>query len=264
MRLVLILAIAWIPNLLTADLTFADDTAKEEAVANKEKQELSLSEAELARLKAIFQCSQLVMNDDGTITATYDFTTKEPGLTGAFSPPIEKTKQRIRWSRGYEGTFRTVEDGIVIADHGVWLHDAVWQDVRMNVDYLCMAGMKKGDVLAAVFLPTKGKRLYGANLGQQCVKLKPNVKLAAKPIPSQYPTAGAENRFQFGLEMKDEVLRATRNGRTTADTEDKKKFVKKAKTGQVGLAWRGMINGFVFKIEMTGRLDDAWLKKQLR
>lgn len=253
MRLILVLAMSWFPCVLLAD----------DVAPIKIGDGVELTPDLVDQLKSVFEASKLEVADDGTVTATYDFTTKDAGLLAAFSPPIEKTKQRIRWSRGLEGTWQTVEDGLIIADHGVWLHKAHWHDVSMEVDYLSMSAVKKGDVLAAVFLPKKGKRLYGANLGQQCVKLKPNVKLASRPIPTQPPVSSVNSRFEFGLEMKDETLTALRNGRPRASTADAPKFVKKAAVGQVGLAWRGTINGFVFKIKMTGKLDPVWVKKQL-
>ncbi|MEM7164343.1 MAG: hypothetical protein AAF581_02710 [Planctomycetota bacterium] len=239
----------------------ADDVTDEKA---KAAVPVALTLDEVARLKSIFGASSFEVAGDGTVTATYDFTTKDASLTEAFSPPMEKTKQRIRWSRGLEGTWNTVEDGLIIADQGVWLHKARWTEARMEAEYLSMSAVKKGDVLAAVFLPHKGKKLYGANLGQQCVKLKPNVKLAAKPIPARFPVASVQNRFSFGLEIKNKVLTALRNDRRAADTANDPKFVRKAQPGQLGLAWRGTINGFIFKITMTGKLDPAWVKKQLK
>lgn len=225
---------------------------------------VTLDERQLNSLKAAFCATSFKVNEeDATVTVTYDFSTKDATLLTVFNPPMEKTKNRIRWSRGYEGTWSTVEDGLVIADHGVWLHDAFWRDVTIEVDYLSMSAIKKGDVLAPVFLPKKGKKLYGANLGRQCVKLKPNVKLAARPIPRQFPTAAVHNRLQFGLKVQKQVVTALNNGRATADSSKDPKFLKKASAGQVGLAWRGTVNGFVFKITMTGKLDPEWVKQQV-
>ena len=63
--------------------------------------------------------------------------------------------------------------------------------------------------------------------------------------------------------MRDGVVSALRSGRVTASSEGNEKFVKKPGPGQAGLAWRGRINSFIFKIVIEGKLSADWVAEAI-
>ncbi|MFQ5654808.1 MAG: hypothetical protein ACE5GW_08765, partial [Planctomycetota bacterium] len=215
-------------------------------------------------ISSTFHASSVEFPSEGRVRLIYDFDEQEEDLLLDWTPPIEKTNRRIRWSKSLEGTWSTVERAIVIADLGVWLHKGVWkEDVRMEIDYLSMSGTRSGDLCAVVYAYDKGKRLVGSNFGKQCVRLSKSLKLSGKPIPLKpWPMAAVEDRFTFGIKLEGGVLYSLRNGYSKADTAEKPKFLKKLSVGRVGIAFRGRVNGFIFKITIEGVPDPEWLKKR--
>ncbi len=215
-------------------------------------------------LQSLFSATTIEILEDGRVRLIYDFETKEESLLGDWSPNIDTTQRRIRWSQGAEGTFSTVEDGLVIADQGLFLHKGQWSpDVKLEVDFLSMASTAKKDILAAIFTYDKRRRVVGSHLGGQCVRLSKSLKHKGKPIPARFsePLPNSQ-KVTFGMLLQKDVLTALRGGSQIVDTAGNKKFLKKLGVGEVGLAWRGRINGFVFKIVIEGTLDPAWLEKE--
>ena len=210
-----------------------------------------------------FAASSGEVGEDGRVTLTYLFSTKDSNLLADWSPDISKTKRRIRWSQGYEGTWTTVEDGLIIADQGTFIHKATWDgDVDLAVDYLSMSASGKKDVLAAIYTWDRGKKVVGSQYGDQCIQLTRNLTVRGRPIPAApLSRSSAEDRRTFGVRMRDGVVSALRNGTVIASSQGEDKFAKNVGPGQVGLAWRGLINGFVFKIEVEGKLSKEYLAK---
>jgi len=217
------------------------------------------------KLASHFNASSAEWTSDGRLRLVYDFSTKELELLDDWAPKIAETKRRIRWSQGYEGTWTTVEDGLIIADQGTFVHQAVWDgDVELSVDYLSMSASAKNDVLAAVYIWNRGRSVVGSQLGDQCIRLSRSLAPRGRPIPARTLTPIAvEDRLTFGVRMDHGVVSALRNGRVRASSEGDPKFVKKPGPGQVGLAWKGRVNGFVFKIVIEGRLDPDWVEKHI-
>ncbi|MGE3166455.1 MAG: hypothetical protein AB7O52_16255 [Planctomycetota bacterium] len=222
----------------------------------------SLTAAEREKLLAEFHATSATFEDDGRVCLVYDFEQRDLGIVEDFVPDMADTKRRVRWSQGYEGTFRTVENGIVIADHGTWMHEALWKSATLEVEYMSMAPYRRGDLLAAVFSYDKGRRTVGSNNGTQCVRLKGD-QHAGKPHPAEPEMIESEKRFRFGMAVGDGTVTSLRNGRPTCDTKEFKNFVAKPTSGMVGLVWRGTINGFIFKVTIVGDLDPEWVDKKL-
>ncbi len=211
------------------------------------------------KLKSAFRATTVSVGEGGVATIVYDFESKNTDLTADWLPGIDQMERRVRWARGDEGTFRTVEHGIIIADHGIWMHKALWKNLTMSVRYLSMSALQGGHLLVAGFAYNKEKSIAGGNFGHQCVRLN-GERLADKPIPEAFPGSVAEKEYNFGMELKDGVLYATKDGKHTADTEEKPKFLKDLSPGRAALVWKGRVNGFVFKITLEGTLDPEWLK----
>ncbi len=205
------------------------------------------------------------IDDDGRIHLVYNFKTKENTLLADWSPKLSKAKRAIRWSRGYEGTWKTIEDGLIIADKGTFVHRARWDgDVEMSVDYLSVSIAGKRDLLAAVYAYDRGKRIIGSQVGEQCVRIRKNLSLLGRPIPeAPLSQIDCEKRIQFGMRLEDGVFSATNYGRETASSRDNERFLKKVTPGHVGLAWNGRINGFILSITLKGRLDPEWVAKNI-
>ncbi|MFN0060040.1 MAG: hypothetical protein ACKVX7_16405 [Planctomycetota bacterium] len=223
--------------------------------------------ARLKEISRLFSATEVKFAEDQqTVIITYDLSTSETMAGEDFSPPVEKTNNRIRWARDHEGYSTFVGRGIMIAEYGVWLHKAVWaQDVAMDVEFHYLSEiMKPRDIIAAVYAWDKGKRIVGSNVGRQCIKLSPDVKLSGPPIPEDAQIMRADEKRVFGFKLQHGVLAATVGGRKTVDTDSKPKFLSKPESGSVGLAWRGeYCKGAVTKITITGKLDKEWLAKQL-
>ena len=212
-----------------------------------------------------FQASSGSVTEDGRVNLVYDFSTKDSNLLRDWSPDLSKTKRRIRWSQGHEGTWTTVEDGLIIADQGTFLHKAKWAgDAEIHVDYLSMSASGKKDVIATIYAWDRGKKIVGSHVGEQCIQLTRSIKVRGRPIPAEpLHQLSVEDRRNFGMKMKSGVVSAMRNGSAVASSEEKPKFVKKPGPGQVGVAWNGRVNGFIFRIEISGVLSEDYLTKKI-
>jgi len=220
---------------------------------------------DLPALEAHFQASAVSITEAGRVRLVYDFSTKDSNLLADWLPKIADTKRRIRWSMGYEGTYSTVEHGLVIADEGTFLHKAQWEkDVELSLDYLSMSGHDKTDVLAAIYLWERGKQIVGSQVGEHCVRLARNIAPKGKPIPATaLGQLTGEERRTFGVRVRDGVVSALRGENAVASSEGNPDFAKEIAAGQVGLAWRGRVNGFIFRVTIEGRLSPDWVKKEI-
>ena len=236
--------------------------ANEESKKKAENSQASEnSEATSEQLEVLFHATSSEVLEEGRVRLVYNFESKDGSLLQDWSPDIESTKRRIRWSQGMEGTFDTVEDGLVIADRGVFLHKGTWSpDVKVQVDYLSMANGAEKDLLATIYSYDRNKRIVGSQIGVQCVRLSKQLKRKGKAIPRRLTDLlPSSQKINFGMELKDEVFSSLRSGSKRADTAGEKKFLQKLQSGKVGLAWRGNVNGFIFKITIEGKLDHDWL-----
>lgn len=211
-----------------------------------------------------FGATEATFTEDGKLRLVYNFEERDEQLLEDFSPHPSKTKRRIRWSQGYEGTFRTVATGLVIADKGRWVHNAHWlDDVKIQVEYMSMSMGKQGDLVAAGMFYDKGRRFVGSNCGEQCVRLK-GMSHSGKPHPVEFPVMSSEQRCTFGMKMDRGAVVSLRGDRKTFDTAANEKFIKKFEgRGMPGLLWKGRVNGFVFKIIIEGTLDPQWVSRSL-
>lgn len=212
-----------------------------------------------------FRANTTEVTEEGRVKLVYEFTTKEASLLEDWLPKIAETRRRIRWSQGLEGTFSTVEHGLIIADEGTFLHRAKWEpDVELSLDFLSMSGQEKSDVFAAIFLWDKGKQIVGSQVGEQCIRLAKNLAPKGRPVPAQ-PLAqlSAESRVNFGVRLRDGIVSALRGGSAVATSQGEEGFVKDPAAGQVGLAWKGRVNGFIFRVVIEGRLSPEWVKENI-
>jgi hypothetical protein len=244
----------------------SDEQAEAEAKAAADARKLL--EEHRSKIKDLFSATEVEFDEQGRLSIQYDFESGDQALSADWGPDIKSFKKRVRWSRGWEGggAYAYRDHTIVIAEHGIWLHKAVWRDVEMDVEFQMITEiMKPGDIVAAVYVWDKNRRIVGSNIGEQCVKLNSALKPAANPIPRKHPLLTSGEERIFGFKLKDGVLTATHKGRATADTSESKKFLKKLAPGHAGFAWRGTyMKGYLIKITFKGNLDDEWLSEKLK
>ena len=210
----------------------------------------------------LFESSQKSFNEEDRLVLVYDFATKDETLVNDWKPELARTRQRIRWSGRLEGTFTTIEDGIVIGDQGQWLHEAVWlPDVTVKVELISVAQYRDGTILAPIFYDPKKKLSLGANGGAQIVCLR-GTRHAKRPHPPAAQPIVANNRLQMGYKFEKGHFHALTGSRSRADTVEVPKLVEGFERGHVGLAWTGSVQSFIFSVTIEGRLDPEWVKAQ--
>ena len=250
---------------LPASLRAQDGEEKEEEKAPAEKYSPDQREA----IKQLFSASKIEFLKDGRIRIIYQYgrdyradrdedvgrAEEDESLLQDWSPPMESTKNRMRWVGRHEDD----RDGaIMIAEHGSWLHKAVWKDeLKMSFEMVCYSQMKRPDYLVAGIFDTKGKRGIGSNLGKQVLTLS-GLK-AGKPAPKGYDPPSATREYTYGFHLKANEFSLTRNGKDIDITRSAKKY----KTFRAGLRWKGRIQACIHKIILEGTLDDKWLEKTL-
>ena len=212
-----------------------------------------------------FHATEGSVDEEGRVHLVYRFSTKDSTLLEDWTPELKDSKRRIRWSQGYEGTWTTVEHGLVIADEGIFLHKAQWQpDVEISVEYLSMASSGKKDVLAAIYAWDRGRKIVGGHYGTHCLRLDGKMRPRGRPIPARALSPQAvEDRRTFGLRIAEGIAHALNNGHVTATSEENEKFTKDIEPGMIGLGWKGRVNGFIFTIEIEGKLDPEYLEEHL-
>lgn len=244
------------------------ETAKStlSAVQQKaESAETSEPKFTLEDLKRWFQATDVELLDDGRVKLRYNFETMQESLLVDFSPDIKKTKGKVRWSRHGEGGSRYIEKGLIIANNGALLHKARWEEAVMQVDFLSLCGHRNGNILAAIYAYGKKQgNIVASNQGRQCLKLSRRMRHTRPPIPRKEPRSlAADRRLSFGFRIRDGVFTAETGEVRTADTSADPKFLKGIEPGHVGLAWKGQVQGYVFMIDVEGKLDPEWIRQQL-
>ncbi|MFN0059481.1 MAG: hypothetical protein ACKVX7_13575 [Planctomycetota bacterium] len=218
-----------------------------------------LSDAERA-IAERFHATEVVFKADGRVSLLYDFESMDPELLADWSPSLDKMNKTARWSRDGEGSWRTVNHGLVIADKGLLVHAARWIDVTCEVDCLSVSGSRDGDLLAAVYCYDKGKQIYGSNFGTQLVRLTGRgapVNAIPKVCPSR---CVGDKRFSFGYRYAAGALVTQHSKRDVLSSDGHDGFLKKSQPGQAGICWSGRMQCFVFQVRLEGKLDEDWLK----
>ena len=201
---------------------------------------------------------------EGRLVLEYDFETQNQDLPDDWQPALNPSNMRIRWARGLEGTYSTVEHGIVVGDYGEWIHKAVFlPEVEVEVDQLAVSQYKAGNIFAPVFYSDKKKLSLGANAGFQVVCLK-GWKLAKQPLQKEERSTQANSRYPIGYKFKRGVFETYLRGKKQNDTSANPKYTAGFDSGHVGLAWSGSVQFFVFKVTIQGALDPAWIAKELK
>jgi hypothetical protein len=220
------------------------------------------SEREKAVL-ALFTASSKKFTKDGKIVLEYDFESKAEELVEDWRPTLDQAKPRIRWARGLEGTYTTIEHGILVGDYGEWVHRAVFlPDLEVKVETLSVAQFRPGTILAVTYYNAKKKQALGVTGGFQAVCLSQR-KHAKPPFPKTEKPIPINQRHTVGFKLNGKVLESYLNNKKTSDTSTVPKFADGFDTGQVGFSWSGSVQSFLFKVTMEGRLDPDWVAKQL-
>lgn len=235
--------------------------AAEEPAPGANTPEPKLTERQ-KRIKELFKASSVKFDKD-LVVLEYSFESKDHSLTEDWTPALNPNVQRIRWSRGLEGTYSSVEDGIIVGDYGEWYHRAVFtNNVEVEVDLLPVSPYKSGNLMCAVLYNDKKKRSIGSNEGNQVVCLAGR-KLAKAPVPKTEKAISANTRHKMGFALKGSVVEGRLNGKRSVDSSEQPKFAEGIDSGRVGLVWSGSIQYFIYKVTVRGKLDPAWLAKEI-
>jgi len=214
------------------------------------------------RISGLFTATQVTFEKD-KIVLVYNFESRNQDLTSDWLPALTPNSQRIRWPRAGEGTYVTIEDGIMIGDFGEWVHSATFLgDVEVEVELMPVSPHKAGNIMAAVFYNEKKKRAIGTNAGSQVVCLAAR-KFVKPPIPKTERVVSANERHKIGFVFDGKKLECRMNGRKQADTLAVPKFTEGFETGRVGLMWNGSVQYFIFNVKIHGKLDPAWVASKL-
>jgi hypothetical protein len=201
---------------------------------------------------------------DGRLILEYNFESQQKDLADDWEPAIDKSRDRVRWARGIEGTPSTIEHGIIVSDQGQWMHKAEFlNDIEVKVDMMSVASYRSGTLLGPVFYNAKKKMAIGSCGGNQLVCLK-GLSHAKAPHPREERPIQANSRQVIGYKYRGGVFESYFGTRKTADSTDLKKFTEGYDTGRPGLAWKGSVQCFVYKVTIEGKLDPAWVAKQLK
>ena len=234
----------------------------------EEKQvEEKFTEAELAAIKALFSASQVEFTAKGRIRITYQYglgydPEKDEGLGKAeedetlvedWVPPMEKTRDRIRWVRSLD---YARNGGIIIAEQGTWLHKAVWSDLKMSFEMRNFAQTKNPGYVAAAIFDLKGRKAVGSNLGLQFLSL--NGFAITRAAPRTYKAPHVRRQYTYGFVMKEGEFTVTRKGKKTVGAKQRN-----LKRFRAGLRWKGRVQVCIHKIIFEGTLDDEWLLEVL-
>jgi hypothetical protein len=258
-----ILLCGWLLGLLC--LQAPGQEPKEKGGGGKDARKQGKSPEQLEREKRIldlFSCTSKKMDGD-RIELVYAFETKQEDLVDDWKPALHPNNARIRWTRALEGTWTTLEDGIVLGDFGEWLHKAVFlPDIEVEVELQAASQHKAGNVMAPIFYNDKKKRALGSNNGSQVVYLAGG-KHAKPAIPKQERAVTSNARFAVGYAFKGTTFEARLRGRKSADTTASPKYAEGFDRGRVGMGWSGSVQYFVFKVTIKGKLDPEWVAKEL-
>ena len=236
--------------------------AEESVIPGKDENKTEPTERE-KKILDLFTASSKHFKD-GRITLVYDFEGQQQDLVEDWMPTLKSSGMRIRWARGQEGTYSTIEHGIIIGDHGEWIHEAVFlPDIEVQVENLTVSQYKPGNILAPVFYCDKKKLSLAANSGFQTACLK-GWRHAKPPSPKEERKVSSNDRHTIGYKLKGGVFEAQLNKRKTHDSSAIPRFTEGFDNGHVGLAWSGSVQSFIFKVTIEGRLDPAWVAKQLK
>ena len=241
-----------------------EDEEVEESDKEDEEPDTGFSPSELSALQGHFATREIKFLGDREIELTYSFEKNQPDLADDFSPPLKKVAKRMRLSHGWGDSHSTVDDGLVVNKFGIYLHNAEWDSVQIDVRWGQLSEISRpDDVVAAVFaFGKKRNKFVASNLGRQCVRLSKKVRFASRPVPAvavQPPNANTE--VTFGLRVKDGKVTALRAGRDV-HTTDNKKICRGLGPGLAGLAWNGTyVKGMIPTVVLKGRLTEQWMRK---
>ena len=158
---------------------------------------------------------------------------------------------------------------MIIAEQGVFVHQARWKEVTFDVTFSTYSGTRKGDYIAAALAWDDGKRGVACNLGQAMFPLK-KWRPSGKPVPRVFPLAMHRQRSQFGFDFRNGVFTcrsreqvATDDADQPIDTTKRAKWMKNVKAPQVGVLWKGRVQGYLDQMVIEGVPDPEWLAERL-
>ena len=214
----------------------------------------------LDNLEKYLSPTKMEVLPDGRVKLSFDFSQKKEEHAGVFTPPVSKDTQNIfRWSlpseyAWYGGTTTKAEDGryyygaLRISQSGAAHLNAFFtDDVEAEIHFANGASTTQEQTVSVVY--TSGSKSLGSNWGTQAVTFESGRMKSRK---GTVENAAMAANVKAKIVVRNGVFEAHRDGRQKqTDKYSPRSFA----SGRIGFLWAGGIAGFVYRLEITGRLD---------
>ncbi len=230
---------------------------REEAEGTSEEDETrpsGLTESEEEAILRRFHATEESFTDKGRLRLVYDFQKQQGIVLKDWSPEIEKTDRRIRWSHRHRHTFRSA---LMVADHGIWIHRALWKsEVQIDMQGICYGQIKGPQYFSVGIVDPNGKKGIASNLGRQVLQLR-GLKIGGAR-PRSFPETSVEQPLNFGAGIDYEVFSTRQAEENTDHTKELRRFDR----FRAAIFWNGdRVQVGIHKLIIEGRIDEDWLKK---
>jgi hypothetical protein len=211
-------------------------------------------------IESYFSPTSLEWLEDGRVHLVFDFSTKSVEHEDIFTLPVgARMKDVFRWTVEQEESVIGGIPGIRVSDAGsaflrLWFSD----NVEAEIEFRQYINHEPRHLMAVVFQNDKGAGI-GTNYGNQCATFSKG-KLAKKS-GEEVKKVVFDGTAKLKLKVKDGEFEALRENYLSAKT---KYSPKSFSSGQVGFAWGGRQAGIIGKLEISGKLDYAKTRDEMK
>jgi hypothetical protein len=215
----------------------------------------------LDNLQTQLSPTKLEVLPDGRVKMLFEFGPHKPEHETIFTPKVAKEpNSTFRWTlryeySGYSGSATRGADGVYyygglrlgqqgMAQLNAWFTD----DVEAEILFAQGSNSSPQQTIALV-LTGQSKKSIGSNWGTQCANYQNGRPKGGK---GAIETVNMDTPIRIKLVVRNGIFEAHRDGRQKQTLEyNPKDFA----SSQLGFIWGGRLAGFIYKLEITGRLD---------
>jgi len=232
------------------------------ATGKTAKKKASLDEQYvLDNIESFLSPTKMEVLPDGRVKLSFDFSQKKEEHEAVFTPRVSKDINNVfRWSLRYEyagwygGTSTKADDGnyyygaLRISQQGAAHLNAFFtDDVEAEIQFANGASTSQTQTVAVVY--TSGTKSLGSNWGTQAATFESG-KLKGRK--GAVENAAMDTDVRAKIVVRNGIFEAHRDGR---QKQTQNYNPKNYASGKIGFIWGGGLAGFVYKLEITGRLD---------
>jgi hypothetical protein len=223
----------------------------------------------LDNLEKFLSPTKMEVLPDGRVKLLFEFSEKKEEHEGIFTPRVAKEVQStFRWSvpgeyAGYYGTSARSVDGtyyygaLRISQQGAAHLNAFFtDDIEAEMQFANGSSTSQAQTVALVY--TSGSKSLGSNWGTQIATFESGKMRGRK---GAVENAAIDTGVKIKLVVRNGIFEAHREGR---QKQTDKYNPKSYSSGKVGFIWSGGIAGFVYRLEITGRLDSKKMADLIR